>query len=56
MLRLFKNTEDLCLVKVQVRGEVRPKSHSRHEVYLADWMRVTTEDWENRIKATDITP
>lgn len=39
----FKNPWDKCIVKVQVRGEMREKEHSRSPVVLADEVKILEE-------------
>ena len=36
--KMFRVKKDRRIIPILVRGVLRPKSHSRHEVYLADEM------------------
>jgi hypothetical protein len=45
--RSLSNFENRYIVKVKIK-KTRPKSHSIHDVILADHMIVTEEAWKNR--------
>ena len=43
-----KNIDNRVVVKVDMR-ETRPKSHSKHDVILADHMYLSDKNWKNRV-------
>jgi hypothetical protein len=49
LLRLFKNLDDLVVVKIEVDGETWPKAHSRFNIELAERMLIPPRAWKNRV-------
>lgn len=52
-VKAFKRTEDLVICGCHVRG-LRPKEHSRHDVFLADWIWVHPPREEDQIALSDV--
>lgn len=49
LLRLFRRTEDLVVVEIDVDGKTWPKSHSRFNIQLVEKMKISSNAWRKRI-------
>jgi len=48
-LNKFRYDSDIVIARIEVFGELRPKTHSRAKVLLADSMLLTIVDWHKAI-------
>lgn len=46
-LNRFKNITCKTIIKVECK-KVRKKAHSPHDVYLAEFLRITDKNWNKR--------
>ena len=55
LARMFKNLGHRVVARVEVR-DTWPKAHSRHEVTLARFLRISRKDWARRTKLSARSP